>query len=282
MPESPRWLQARGRDDEANAIVHYLEVKAEQRSGKPLPEPLITADEIATTRKEGQPTLFQRPYLKRTLMMWIAFACILFIFYAVQTYTPTVLVQQGYSLGSAFLMTTIIVIASIPGKAAAAYLADKLGRKITLAWFTALAALCALLFGLAHNMALALACGVLLSFFGIGIDPVIKIYGAEQYPTRMRETGVGFFEGVGRLFGGALAPFIMSFVLASSGVPGSYIFVACLAILGVITVIVLGTETKGLMVEQTSAYLPALEASHLFTMENQDERAMLDHVGKRT
>ena len=74
---------------------------------------------------------------------------------------------------------------------------------------------------------------------------MIKIYGAEQYPTRIRETGIGLFEGVGRFFGGALAPFIMAFLLAGSGVPGSYLFVALLALVGIGAVALLGTETKG-------------------------------------
>jgi hypothetical protein len=68
------------------------------------------------------------------------------------------------------------------------------------------AAVAALLFGLVHTPVLSLSCGIMLAFFGIGVDPVIKIYGAEQYPTRIRETGIGLFEGVGRFFGGALAP----------------------------------------------------------------------------
>lgn len=63
---------------------------------------------------------------------------------------------------------------------------------------------------------LSLSCGIILAFFGIGVDPVIKIYGAEQYPTRIRETGIGLFEGVGRFFGGALAPFIMAFLLTTN------------------------------------------------------------------
>ena len=68
---------------------------------------------------------------------------------------------------------------------------------------------------------------------------------AEQYPTAIRESGIGLFEGAGRFFGGVLAPFIMSFTLAHIGVPGSYIFVALVALAGLATVAWLGTETKG-------------------------------------
>ena len=92
---------------------------------------------------------------------------------------------------------------------------------------------------------LSLSCGIILAFFGIGVDPVIKVYGAEQYPTRIRETAIGLFEGVGRFFGGALAPFIMAFLLARGGVPVSYLFVALVAVVGIGTVALLGTETKG-------------------------------------
>jgi putative MFS transporter len=178
-------------------------------------------------------------------MMWVAFSCILFIFYAIQTYTPTVLIQQGYASATAFLLTAIIVVASIPGKYAAAFAVERFGRKATLIWFTGAAAVAAVLFGLLHNSVLLLSCGIILAFFGIGVDPVIKIYGAEQYPTRIRETGIGLFEGVGRFFGGALAPFIMAFLLAGSGVPGSYLFVALLALVGIGAIALLGTETKG-------------------------------------
>lgn len=253
MPESPRWLQTKGRNDDANAVVSYLEHKVEDRTKTRLPDP--TREEKAKsspTQKLTFSSLLRGRFLKRTLMMWISFSCILFVFYAVQTYTPTVLVKEGYSLGNAFLLTTVIVLASVPGKYAAAFALERFGRKATLLSYTTIAAFSAVLFGLAHTEVLALICGIALSFFGIGVDPAIKIYGAEQYPTGIRETGVGLFEGCGRFFGGALAPFIMSFILAMSGVFGSYLFVAIVALGGVAAVALLGTETRGLTIDQAS------------------------------
>src|SRR6266566_989697 len=238
MPESPGWLEVKGHTREADAIVSKLEHDIERRTGGQLPPPQIEAKGVTgnldsganrSTRPRGRYNqIFQRPYLKRTVMMWVAFSCILFIFYAIQTYTPTVLIQKGYANSMAVLLTAIIVVASIPGKYAAAFAVERFGRKATL------------------------TCGVILAFFGIGVDPVIKIYGAEQYPTRIRETGIGLFEGVGRFFGGALAPFIMAFLLAGSGVAGSYLFVALLALVGLGAVAVLGTETKGRTIEHAS------------------------------
>jgi MFS transporter, putative metabolite:H+ symporter len=259
MPESPRWLQSRGQAEQADRIVSQLETVIERRMGRTLPEPQISATVNTIKPKLSLASIFKPAYRKRTLMMWISFACILFIFYAIQTYTPTVLIKQGYGFGSSFLLTSIIVVASIPGKYAAAYAVERFGRKSTLISFTLIAAISAIVFGFAQTAAVALIAGCIMSFFGIGVDPVIKIYGAEQYPTSIRETGISFFEAVGRLFGGALAPYIMALTLASVGIPGSYMFVAILAVIGVLAVALLGTETKGRSIEEASDGSPTIQ-----------------------
>lgn len=249
MPESPRWLQTQERDDEANAIVSYLETQIELRTGQRLPTPKVGTN-ILHADRPSLTTVFQRAYSKRTLMMGISFSCILFIFYAIQTYTPTVLVKMGYGVENSFFLTTIIVVASIPGKYLAGYCVERFGRKPTLITFTLIAAVSSLMFGFLGGGVVALVCGVVMSFFGIGVDPVIKVYGAEQYPTYIRETGVGFFESGGRLFGGVLAPFIMAFLLANSGISGSYVFVSVVAVVGMFTVMFFGIETRGHSAEQ--------------------------------
>ena len=291
MPESPRWLEVKGHIREADAIVSRLEHDIERRTGEQLPPPQIADIEaksdtggainrapadggVVRTRQKGRYIqILHRPYLKRTVMMWVAFSCILFIFYAIQIYTPTVLMQQGYANSMAFLLTAIIVVASIPGKYAAAFTVERFGRKATLTWFTGAAAVAAVLFGFSHNPALSLTCGIILAFFGIGVDPVIKIYGAEQYPTRIRETGIGLFEGVGRFFGGALAPFIMAFLLAGSGVAGSYLFVALLALVGIGAIALLGTETKGRTIEHASEIQRPDKANDLGKRQERIERS---------
>ncbi len=253
MPESPRWLAVKGRFREAHSVVCDIETAIEQRTHEQLPPPEALPASAASGPdvhrggwRAAYAQLVHGIFLKRTAMMWVAFSCILFVFYAIQTYTPTVLIQKGYGNATAFLMTAIIVTASIPGKYAAGMASERFGRKPTLVAFTVAAAAAAVIFGLLQVPVLSLLCGIVLAFFGIGVDPVVKIYGAEQYPTRIRETGIGLFEGVGRFFGGVLAPFIMALILAGShGQPGAYLFVAVVAIAGIAAVVLLGTETRG-------------------------------------
>jgi putative MFS transporter len=252
LPESPRWYEIKGRHEEAERLMSAIERSVERESGRPLPPigritPVVVSKERVPIR-----TLFSPEYRTRTVMCWLALGCTFFIFYSIQVFMPSVVTQMGFSLTSAFIFTSIIVGASIPGKIVEAWLVERWGRKPVIIWFTMIAVVCAFAFGFLNSAAAVLAIGIVMSFFGIGMNPAVKIYVAENYPTRIRATGVATAEAVGRLISGVLAPACFPFLLAGGGVAVAYSFVGALGLVGVAAVAVFGTETKGRTLEQIS------------------------------
>ena len=75
-----------------------------------------------------------------------------------------------------------------------------------------LAAVSALLFGLANSTAMLIVCGLFLSYFMLAAFAGTYIFTVEQFPTNARATGMGWAAGFGRI-GSALAPFITGWLL---------------------------------------------------------------------
>lgn len=251
MPESPRWLLAHHRDEEARSILGRMGAEAQQE---------IEALVIDGTPKRPFGVVWSRPYARRTLMLWLAFPSILFVFYAIMNFMPTILTKEHMTGPVVLEFSAMIMAASIPGKFVEAWLVEKIGRKPVIIGFTLIAAVAALAFPGVRSTVSIVAIGMVLAFFGVSVDPAIKIFTAEQYPTAIRGTGVGLTEGMGRLLGGALAPYVMAVMLSSSGITGSFVFIAVVAVVGALSVAVLGRETRGRVLEERVVAKPAVKA----------------------
>lgn len=255
LPESPRWLESKGFHERADRALNQIEDSVRRSVGtQSLPEPRELEIPLPGTQGGRVPwrTLLSRRYLRRTLMLWITFGGSFFIFYAIQIYMPTVVTKLGYSLTSAFVFTSIIVGVSIPGKYFESWVVERWGRKPVIIFFTSVAAAAAFVFGFIHGALPVILVGSVMSFFGISVDPAVKIYTAEQYPTAVRATGTNATECFGRLMAGVVGPAIIPFLLATSGVPAAFGLVGGVAILAVLSVAILGTETRGLALERVS------------------------------
>jgi len=110
--------------------------------------------------------------------------------------------------------------------------------------FGLVAAIAALIFGFTRGPAAVLIIGCVMSFFGIGVDPAIKVYTAESFPTAVRATGTSMTEGIGRLFSGVIGPALIPPLLDVAGVSAVYLLVGGVALISVVTVALFGEETK--------------------------------------
>jgi putative MFS transporter len=91
-----------------------------------------------------------------------------------------------------------------------------------------------------------------MSFFGIGVDPAVKAYTAESYPTRMRGWGTATTEGFGRLISGVAGPALIPLLLDDVGVGAVYALVGAVALAAVTVTWLFGRETKGMNLEEIS------------------------------
>src|SRR5687767_12034413 len=191
LPESVRFLELRGRVDEAEAAVRRFEDAAGVAPVEsPLPRPAPSP---------GPGALWAAGTRVRTAALWVVWFSINFAYYGAFIWLPTLLVANGFSLVRSFGYTLVITLAQLPGYAVAAFLIEKWGRRATLATFLAGSALGAALFAAADGETAVLVTGMVLSFFNLGAWGALYAVTPEIYPTVLRATGAGAAAGFGRL-----------------------------------------------------------------------------------
>jgi putative MFS transporter len=252
LPESPRWFESKGRYAESEAVLATMEARAQRSLGAAL-APLAPEEEPRVSAPlHPIRAIFTPPLRRRAVTLWVTFGGTFFIFYSIQIFMPTVVASMGYSLSSAFGFTAVIVGISIPGKLLEAWVVERWGRKPVIIGFTVIAAVASLAFGFVRGAVPILVLGGLMSFFGIGVDPAVKTYTSESYPTEIRAWGVATTEGFGRLISGVIGPSFIPLVLSGAGVGAVYMLVGAIALVAVVVVSVFGRETHGMTLEQSS------------------------------
>lgn len=188
--------------------------------------------------------VWTKEYAKSTIMLWVLWFAVVFSYYGMFLWLPSVMVGKGFDMISSFKYVLIMTLAQLPGYFTAAWFIEKMGRKFVLATYLIGTAASAFVFGNAETTTVLLISGMLLSFFNLGAWGALYAYTPEQYPAVIRGTGAGFAAGVGRI-GGILGPLLVGLLL-DKGFDISFIFtIFCIAILiGVASVVFLGKETK--------------------------------------
>lgn len=218
LPESVRFLESKGRFDEAEQAVRRFEVS----SG--VAAPLDSrAVEVAQRRAQERhavttSSLWSPGMRRRTAALWLVWFLVNLSYYGAFSWLPSLLVAQGNTVVRSFEYTLYITLAQLPGYLLAAYLIERWGRRSTLSAFLIGSAVSAFFFGTASGQLSVLLAGMALSFFNLGAWGALYAVSPEIYPTAIRGRGAGSAAAFGRL-ASIIAPLSVPFLLNRGGQP---------------------------------------------------------------
>jgi len=200
--------------------------------------------------------IFSGPYLKRTIVNSALVSVAIIGLWAGTVYEPTALLTLAKNAGFtpmqgtriASLGTAILSVGTILGCLLAPVLAEKFGRKRTLAaYFTGMAVCILLAFGWAFYLPNGLAPFIAVLFFlGLagGNFAIFSLWLPEQYDTQMRATAFAFCTSFGR-FLGAGANFAIAALVQWTGSLGYAVALTAIPFFLGLAVIPFARETKG-------------------------------------
>ena len=249
VPESPRWLASKGKNQPAEAVLSRI-----NGSHFAAQELALINEAIAKEDKGSWKVLF-RPGIRIAMLAGIVLA-ILSQFTGINAiiyYGPRILEEAGLKLSEALGGQVIIGFVNVAATAFAIWKIDKYGRKKLMYFGIGGMAVSLLIIGILFLLNMTSGVIVLIfilgycAFFSVGVGPVVWVLLSEIYPTNMRGRAMSVATltlWVATATIGQLVPWMLENVT-----PSGTFFIFALFCIPVPLILKIIPETKGMSLE---------------------------------
>jgi len=252
VPESPRWLLLKGRDEQALQVLSRVSGEREAQANLQLIRESLAAKPVSRGLRG---VLDRRVRFIMLVALGLAFFQQITGINAIFYYLPTIFAQTGGGVNDAFRQAVLVGLVNLGMTFVAIWLIDKLGRKPLLIIGVTGMAVSLLLIAWAFNQPALNAQLVLASIIGfvasfaISLGPVMWVLLSEIFPNEQRAAAIsvaGFFNSLVS----ASITFIFPWELSTFGPAGTFLAYGVFAVVAVLFVLLFVPETKGRTLEE--------------------------------
>lgn len=259
IPESPRWLILKGRDERAVRIfrkIYLSEVEVDTQLQDT--KSVVQSETKSDWKFLLQPGIFKAVLIGAAIAILGQFMGVNAVLY----YGPTIFEEAGLSGGDALFSQVLVGIVNVVTTIIAVFIIDKVGRKKLVYYGVSGMVLSLLLIGFYFHFSesMGLPNSFLLFFFlfyvfccAISISAVIFVLLSEMYPTHIRGMAMsiaGFALWIGTYLVGQLTPWMLQNLTPT----GTFLLFALMCMPYMLIVWKLIPETTGKSLEEIERY----------------------------
>jgi putative MFS transporter len=260
IPESPRFLLARGRVEEARQTMRSFGMVVEPEETAPAAAPAP-----AVARQAGMSQLFRGPYLRQTIPLVLLGVSWALVNWGFVTWLPTILRNAGMPAVTGNRILALSALIAIPGTLLAAFVYGWWSSKKSMVLFGAvlvaiLGVFAVLNTSVAEHKGLLLLLMVGLLISSGAVISMLLPYSAEVYATAFRGKGTGLIAASTKI-GGILGPaLVVTGIAFWPGLTAPALLAAIPMAIAVLVLAMKGIETRARRLEEIHA-TSALSAS---------------------